>query len=82
MNNINVGATASSGANAGVSVVNTSSGTGVDFDFTMPPGRTVPTGPADGGASFTEVSVTAPRMCLNGRNLREAVGEPDFQGDY
>ena len=38
LNNTNMGATATSGATAGVSVTNKSSGTGVDFNFTIPPG--------------------------------------------
>ena len=38
LNNTNVGATATSGATAGVTVTNKSSGTGVDFNFTIPPG--------------------------------------------
>ena len=38
LNNINVGATAVGGAYASVNVVNKTSGEGVDFNFTIPPG--------------------------------------------
>ncbi len=40
LNNTNIGASATSGTTAGVSVVNKASGTGVDFNFTIPPGAT------------------------------------------
>ena len=39
LNNTNVGATATSGATAGVTVTNKSSGSDVDFTFTIPPGE-------------------------------------------
>jgi hypothetical protein len=39
LNNTNVGATATSGATAGVTVTNKSSGSGVDLNFTIPPGE-------------------------------------------
>ena len=38
LNNINVGATAVGGAYASVNIVNKTSGEGVDFNFTIPPG--------------------------------------------
>jgi len=38
LNNTNIGATATGGATAGVNVTNKASGTGVDFNFTVPPG--------------------------------------------
>jgi hypothetical protein len=40
LNNTNIGATATSGASAGVHVVDKASGTGVGFNFTLPPGAT------------------------------------------
>ena len=39
LNNTNIGASASGGASAGVSVTNKASGVGVDFNFTIPPGE-------------------------------------------
>jgi len=39
LNDTNVRATATSGATAGVTMTNKSSGTGVDFTFTIPPGE-------------------------------------------
>jgi len=38
LNNTNIGASATSGSTAGVNVTNKASGTGVDFNFTIPPG--------------------------------------------
>ena len=38
LNNTNIGASATSGTTAGVNVTNKASGTGVDFNFTVPPG--------------------------------------------
>ena len=38
LNNTNIGATATGGSTAGVTVTDKSSGTGVDFNFTIPPG--------------------------------------------
>ena len=81
MNNINVGATASSGANAGVSVVHKSLGTGMDFKFTITPDPTDTTVSAGGSASFTEVSVTAPNttsVTLHDGNNNTSWGTPKF----
>ncbi len=51
--NTNIGATAASGASAGVSVTNKASGTGVDFNFTIPPGATGTTPTINAGTTTT-----------------------------
>ncbi len=60
LNNTNIGATASSGASAGVTVTDKASGTGVDFNFTIPPG-------ADGNDGVTPtIAVTTTQGTAGG----------------
>ena len=57
LNNTNVGATAVGGAYASVNVVNKTSGEGVDFNFTIPPGAKGDTGePGEKGDAGTSGS--------------------------
>jgi hypothetical protein len=81
LNNTNVGATATSGAAAGVTVTNKSSGSGVDFNFTIPTGEQGIQGEQGAtGSVSTVISKTAHAAGANDRHFElysDNTGDPN-----